>query len=58
MQLHVNQDHPDRPILEHTRELIGKLDLLGIKPSPVEEDGQGDGEDWEDVSEGEDVEME
>jgi hypothetical protein len=59
MQLHVSQDHPDRPILEHARELIGKLDSLGIKPSPVEVDDQDNGEEWVDTSEGEeDVEME
>ncbi|KAF5359557.1 hypothetical protein D9756_003465 [Leucocoprinus leucothites] len=60
--LHVNQDHPDKPILEHAQELIGKLEALGIKPSPIDDDDQGDdGErDWEDVSEDEDgdVEME
>jgi hypothetical protein len=48
MQLHVNQDHPDKPILEHTQELTGKLDLRGIKPSSVEEDGLEEGQDWDD----------
>ena len=26
LQLHVNQEHPDAPLLEHTRELIAKLE--------------------------------
>jgi len=50
--LHANQEHPDKPLLEHTRELIAKLDAQGIQPSP--EDG-GDAEDgWEDVDGSED----
>lgn len=49
-------------MLEHARELIGKLDTLGIKPSPLEEQGEedeGDGDgDWEDDSdEDEDIDM-
>ncbi|KAK7691030.1 hypothetical protein QCA50_006133 [Cerrena zonata] len=48
--LHINQEHPDTPLLEHTRELIGKLDALGIQPSPDDaEDGDDGGEGWEDV---------
>ncbi|KAF8071895.1 hypothetical protein FPV67DRAFT_1483083 [Lyophyllum atratum] len=59
--LHTNQEHPDAPLLEHVRELIGKLDALGITPSPA--DGEGEGEEgWEDVEGSEDsdgdVEME
>ncbi|KAI1797119.1 TPR-like protein [Ganoderma leucocontextum] len=57
--LHVNQEHPDAPLLEHTRELISKLETLGIHPSP-EKDGDDDGEGWEDVDgsdDDEDVEM-
>ncbi|XP_006459532.1 hypothetical protein AGABI2DRAFT_201882 [Agaricus bisporus var. bisporus H97] len=57
--LHVNQDHPDKPILGHTQELISKLESLGVKPSPVEVEVEveDNGEEWEDVSETEDVEM-
>jgi hypothetical protein len=59
LQLHTNEEHPDTPLLEHVRELITKLDLLGIKASPVEEGDDG-GEDWEDLedSEGEDGDVE
>ncbi|KAH9850375.1 hypothetical protein C2E23DRAFT_836255 [Lenzites betulinus] len=56
--LHINQEHPDKPLLEHARELIAKLESLGIQPSP-EQDGS-DGEGWEDTEgsdEDEDVEM-
>ncbi|KAI0303750.1 TPR-like protein [Multifurca ochricompacta] len=54
--LHVSQSHPDRPILEHAKELILKLERLGIQPS-LEDDDQ-DEEDWEDYEESEsDVEM-
>lgn len=58
-QLHVNQDHPDKPILGHAQELISKLESLGVKPSPVEVEVEveDNGEEWEDVSETEDVEM-
>ena len=51
MQLHVNQEHPDRPLLDHVNELITKLEELGIRPSPEEE--ADDNDDWEDA-EGED----
>ncbi|PPQ69807.1 hypothetical protein CVT25_009744 [Psilocybe cyanescens] len=47
--LHRNQEHPDKPLLEHVRELISKLDSLGIAASPLDEDdegGEGEG-DWE-----------
>ena len=32
--------------MEHVQELISKLDALGIKPSPADEE---DGGDWEEV---------
>ncbi|KAI0078836.1 TPR-like protein [Panus rudis PR-1116 ss-1] len=56
--LHINQEHPDRPMLEHVEELISKLESQGIKPSPDEDDDGGDGE-WEDVegSDDDDVDM-
>jgi len=44
--LHINQGHPDIPVREHVKELISKLEELGVKPSP-EDDGQ-DEEEWED----------
>ncbi|EIW57553.1 uncharacterized protein TRAVEDRAFT_169445 [Trametes versicolor FP-101664 SS1] len=46
--LHVTQEHPDRPLLEHVGELIAKLEALGIQPSPEEEDRDEEG-GWEDV---------
>ncbi|KAH9994822.1 hypothetical protein BJV77DRAFT_1059819 [Russula vinacea] len=39
--LHVNQGHPDLPLREHVKELISRLEELGVKPSP-EDDGQDD----------------
>lgn len=45
--LHVNQGHPDLPLREHVNELVSKLEELGIKPSPEDDDGQND-EEWED----------
>ncbi|KAH9481382.1 putative assembly chaperone of rpl4 [Psilocybe cubensis] len=47
--LHRNQEHPDKPLLEHVQELIAKLDELGITASPVDEGEEGeDGEgEWE-----------
>lgn len=58
----MNQEHPDAPLLEHVRELIAKLEALGIKASPDDEDDGEEGEDWEDIdgsdkSDGSDVEM-
>ncbi|KAF9003967.1 hypothetical protein BDQ17DRAFT_1390363 [Cyathus striatus] len=53
--LHTNQDHPDKPILDHVQELIAKLDALGVDPSPLDE-GEGDWED-DDESEGEDSDV-
>ncbi|KAF4596587.1 hypothetical protein EYR40_007720 [Pleurotus pulmonarius] len=56
--LHTNQEHPDEPLLDHAKELISKLEALGIQPSPVEEEDPEEGVEWEDVdSEDEDVEM-
>lgn len=59
-KLHLKQEHPDRPLLEHTKELISQLEALGIQPPPDEDEEDGeDGEGWEDVgdSDDEDVEM-
>lgn len=55
----MNQEHPDIPLLEHVEELIGKLEALGVKSSPDEEDDGEDGEegDWED-GEGSDSDVE
>ena len=51
-QLHVNQEHPDKPLLEHVHELISKLEALGIQPSPEDAD---EGEDeWEDADNSDD----
>ena len=58
-QLHVTQEHPDAPLLEHTQELISKLVSLGIQPSPDKDEDDGE-EGWEDVNgsdDDEDVEM-
>lgn len=41
-KLHRNQGHPDKPLLEHTKELIEKLESLGITASPLDED-----DDWQ-----------
>ncbi|KAF7374872.1 putative assembly chaperone of rpl4 [Mycena sanguinolenta] len=49
--LHENEGHPDTPLLEHVKELVAKLDALGIKPSPVAEGDGDDQEEWEDVEE-------
>ncbi|EIM90916.1 TPR-like protein [Stereum hirsutum FP-91666 SS1] len=57
--LHMNQEHPDLPLLEHVSELIEKLEELGVKASP-EEEGQEEGGDWEDMEDSdddEDIEM-
>ncbi|KAG6842349.1 hypothetical protein C0991_010639 [Blastosporella zonata] len=46
--LHTNQEHPDTPLLDHVAELLGKLDALGIAPSPIDaEDDEGE-DGWED----------
>ncbi|KAG5634925.1 hypothetical protein H0H81_000315 [Sphagnurus paluster] len=47
--LHTNQEHPDTPLLEHVKELIAKLEALGIAPSSIDA-GEGEQEDgWEDI---------
>ncbi|KAI0049808.1 TPR-like protein [Auriscalpium vulgare] len=46
--LHINQAHPDAPLRDHVKELIGKLEEMGIKPSPEDEDRE-DEEGWEDM---------
>ena len=47
LALHVAQEHPDLPLREHAKELVEKLEAMGIKASPEgEEDGGEDG--WED----------
>lgn len=54
-QLHTREEHPDIPLLEHVKELIAKLDALGIAPSPSESGGSDcDDEGWEDVDSSED----
>ena len=58
-QLHITQEHPDAPLLEHTQELISKLESLGIQPSPDKDEDDGE-EGWEDVDgsdDDKDVEM-
>ncbi|KAG6817690.1 hypothetical protein H0H87_005449 [Tephrocybe sp. NHM501043] len=59
--LHTNQEHPDAPLLEHVAELLGKLDALGIVPSPIDagdDGGEGEWEDADDSGESDgDVEM-
>ncbi|KAL0061914.1 hypothetical protein AAF712_011198 [Marasmius tenuissimus] len=58
--LHINEQHPDTPLLDHVKELIGKLEALGIKASPPEEDdgeGEGDWVDEDSADEDGDVEM-
>ena len=46
--------------MEHVHELIGKLEALGIQPSPEDADDGGE-DDWEDAEDSddddEDVEM-
>ncbi|CCM01385.1 uncharacterized protein FIBRA_03436 [Fibroporia radiculosa] len=46
--LHVNQEHPDKPLLEHVLELIAKLEALGIQPSPEGADEE-ENDSWEDA---------
>ena len=46
-KLHRNQEHPDKPLLEHTKELIEKLDSLGITASPLDDEDGAEGEDDE-----------
>ena len=40
-------------MLDHVRELIAKLESLGIHPSP-EGEGEEDGDGWEDVDDSDD----
>jgi len=56
--LHTNQDYPDAPLLEHVKELIAKLDSLGIQPSPDDEGDDENGDEWEDVGSGDDEDVE
>ena len=49
-QLHVNQQHPDVPLLRHVEELVAKLDALGVQPPPSADPG----EEWEDVDDDDD----
>lgn len=58
--MHTNEKHPDIPLLEHVKELIAKLDALGITTSPEDDDGDDDEAEWEDDSEdgNGDIEME
>ncbi|KAL0954894.1 hypothetical protein HGRIS_003827 [Hohenbuehelia grisea] len=51
--LHTNQEHPDHPLLDHANELISKLDELGIKASPADDEAGDEGE-WGDVEGSED----
>ncbi|KAJ7066981.1 hypothetical protein C8F01DRAFT_1119840 [Mycena amicta] len=48
----------DTPLLEHVKELVAKLDALGIKPSPAGQDGEDDQGDWDDEDEDEDEDVE
>jgi hypothetical protein len=56
-QLHVNENHPDTPLLDHVGELIGKLEAWGIKASPPGEEDGDEGEWIDEDSEDEDVVM-
>ena len=56
-QLHLNQNHPDIPLLEHVKELIGKLDILGVKSSPDDDYTAQDEGVWEDVDGNEDSDV-
>jgi hypothetical protein len=57
-QLHVQQTHPDLPMLEHVRELTVQLEAAGITPSaPDEGQDDADVEEWEDASDDEGEEM-
>ena len=49
IHLHLNQEHPDAPLLGHTHELIAKLESLGIQPSPEKDGDEEEEEGWEDV---------
>ncbi|KAH9917038.1 uncharacterized protein B0H18DRAFT_1036349 [Fomitopsis serialis] len=51
---HVNQEHPDKPLLQHVRELIGKLEALGVQPLSDDDGDDGDADGWQDVEGAED----
>ncbi|KAL5526609.1 hypothetical protein ACEPAF_8333 [Sanghuangporus sanghuang] len=56
--LYVSLEYPDEGLLQHTIEVIGQLDTLGIRPRAADEDVDGPEGEWEDVEESdEDVEM-
>jgi len=58
LQLHLNEGHPDAPLLEHSKELISRLDALGITPSPPEgEDDASVSDEWECSDSDGDIEM-
>ncbi|KIK63093.1 hypothetical protein GYMLUDRAFT_41404 [Collybiopsis luxurians FD-317 M1] len=47
--LHMHQEHPDKPLLEHVQELIANLEGMGIKASaPGEGEEEGDEAEWVD----------
>jgi len=54
--LHESQHHPDTALLQHVHELTSQLEALGIEQCNEE----GEGSEWEDVSDSEDddVDME
>lgn len=52
--LHVNQQHPDIPLLDHVKELITKLDALGITTS-ISTDSIDELEDIDDSDENDDA---
>jgi hypothetical protein len=58
--LHETSEHPDVQILEHAKELITELEVLGVHAGLTFEDGEGRDvpvdADWEDTDES-DVEM-
>ncbi|KAK0469663.1 uncharacterized protein EV420DRAFT_1297842 [Desarmillaria tabescens] len=46
--LHVNEGHPDIPLLDHVKTLISQLEALGIQPSaPLDEEEEE--REWEDL---------
>ncbi|THV03250.1 TPR-like protein [Dendrothele bispora CBS 962.96] len=56
--LHINEQHPDKPLLEHVRELINKLEAAGIHASPADEEGSDEDEWVDEDSEDEDGDVE
>jgi len=57
-QLHLNEQHPDKPLLGHVRELIGKLETAGIQASAADEEDGDEGEWVDENSEDEDGDVE